>query len=475
MRRNKLAQVAPGLPSMENLGRAEELRTGLAPWVIQHHKAQRAGPHYDIRIGNPYGMLMSWASRYLPSPGEKRLAIQQPLHEGQYADFEGELTSRYGKGTVKKHDRGQVLITEVRPDLIKFVVAHKKQPEQYVLKKVGKMGSKAWLMINTTPSEVIENQKVHYRKVPAEDVEKLFSKDYLASEKIDGASALINLLGDEIQVLSYRTTKEGKPIHHTMRIAGGPIKAKVPKELKGKVLRGEIYGSRGGKAIPPQELGGILNSSLARALSTKGATGTDLKVALFDILGDEDRPYPERLEVLKKIVPNLPNDIFHLPEVAETPEQMQEMWNRIKSGQQPLTEEGMVFHNRKGGKPIKVKIRPERDVWVKQIVPGKDGAAAFEYSTSPGGPIVGRVGSGFGPTARREMLEDPESWVGRMARIQSQGQFPSGAHRSPAFIALHEDYPAVDDEDEDKKKTASAFISLGNLYSLHIAKGSNRL
>jgi hypothetical protein len=40
------------------------------------------------------------------------------------------------------------------------------------------------------------------------------------------------------------------------------------------------------------------------------------------------------------------------------------------------------------------------------------------------------------------MLTDPEGWVGRMARIRSMGQFPGGAHRAPAFLALHEDYPS---------------------------------
>jgi hypothetical protein len=39
------------------------------------------------------------------------------------------------------------------------------------------------------------------------------------------------------------------------------------------------------------------------------------------------------------------------------------------------------------------------------------------------------------------MWNDPEAFVGRVARIHSQEQFPSGAWRAPALIALHEDYP----------------------------------
>jgi len=41
------------------------------------------------------------------------------------------------------------------------------------------------------------------------------------------------------------------------------------------------------------------------------------------------------------------------------------------------------------------------------------------------------------------MLEAPNEYVGRVARIKSQEQFPSGAHRAPSFLSLHEDYPAA--------------------------------
>jgi hypothetical protein len=39
------------------------------------------------------------------------------------------------------------------------------------------------------------------------------------------------------------------------------------------------------------------------------------------------------------------------------------------------------------------------------------------------------------------MMEDPESWIGRMARVTAQDRFPGGALRAPSFMALHEDYP----------------------------------
>ncbi len=51
------------------------------------------------------------------------------------------------------------------------------------------------------------------------------------------------------------------------------------------------------------------------------------------------------------------------------------------------------------------------------------------------------MGSGFSDEVRREMLSNPDSWIGRMARVRAQEKFPSGALRAPSFLARHEDYP----------------------------------
>jgi len=59
----------------------------------------------------------------------------------------------------------------------------------------------------------------------------------------------------------------------------------------------------------------------------------------------------------------------------------------------------------------------------------------------PGGDPVGKVGTGFSSEVRKQMMESPDDFIGRVARIRAQEQFPSGAYRAPAFLALHEDYP----------------------------------
>lgn len=450
---------APGLPDPKIFGKLERLPTDeLLNYVIQEHRARRAGRHLDLRFGRMgrKGPLYSWAipSGVLPKPGEKRklLAVRQPLHRGQYASFEGEITEGYGAGTVKTQDRGSVIITKVQPDRINFVVAHRKFPERFTLAKMKGVGERNWLLINTTPTEIIPHKKVHYAKVEAGDVEKLFDPKYLISEKIDGAAALMKLFHDKIEILSYRPSVKGTPIVHTMRV-GGTTDIKIPKHLVGSILRGEIYGVRKGKTIPPQELGGILNASLAKSLEKQREGNIDLRVALFNILQRGREPvsmgveYPKRLEMLREVMQHLPGNKFHLPRMETEPEKQKKLWEDIVGGLNPRTREGIVAWPIAGGKPVKVKLMPEADVYVREIFPGEKGlegkaAGGFAYSISPTGPVVGRVGTGFDAATRVDMFQNPQDFIGRVARIRSQDQFESGAYRAPSFISLHEDYPA---------------------------------
>jgi len=485
------AEFAPGLPDPRRFGQPTQLPLNkILKYVVQSHKAQRAGQHYDIRFGPDQGhkpTLLSWATRKLPAePGEKRMVFQQPLHTGAYADFEGEIVSGYGKGTVKTHDKGAVMVTKVSPNKISFVVLHKKHPETFTLvRKSGrpitpKTAREArsqggtWLMINTTPKDVIKHNKVHYAKVPAADVAKLFDEEYLHGEKIDGAAALYRVLSDRIEVLSYRPTTAGRPIIHTYRV-GGTSGVNIPKHLVGSVLRGELYGVRKetGRAIPPQELGGILNASTLKSLQKQQEQGVELRSKLFNILQygqtpvSMEQPLAERMEKLKEITQYLPEPKFSLPEMAATPEEQKDLWERVSTGKHPLTSEGIVAWPKKGGKPTKVKLYDDHDVFVREIFPGAGklegvGAGGFEYSLEPEGDIVGKVGTGFSEATRKQMWETPEEFKGRVARIKAQGQFPSGAYRAPAFLSLHEDYPA-------KSASVQLETNMANTYPASLA------
>lgn len=438
---------APGLPSREDLGDPAELSPGtIVPWVVQEHDALRSGKHRDIRLGK--GKMMSWATRkQLPRPGEKVTVFQQPLHEESYKNFQGVIPLGYGAGIVRRSDLGEAVILEATPEKIKFAVGHKKKPQEFTLVRLSKGDGKkpAWFMFNTTPHEPVRHEKVHYSVVSADQIDRLFDPKYVMSEKIDGAASFLQLMKDKVNVLSYRTDTEGNPIVHTHRMGVAGKRFKIPRELQTKVLRGEIWGEREGRAIPAAELGGLLNASLVKSLREQQKRNVRLRMALFGVQ-DGNVPFEEKRKIIQEALKVLPAGVFHEPAYAYTPEEKRKMWEDIKAGRNPVTEEGVVGFPVVGGKPAKAKLYDERDVFIRDIFPGEGrligrAAGGLKYSLTPKGPVAGEVGTGFSEEERGRMWREPGEYIGRVARIRTQGQFPSGAYRAPAFLALHEDYP----------------------------------
>jgi len=444
------AQFALGINNPEDYGDVSELTPGeLVNWVVQEHKARRAGRHYDVRFGKD--KLFSFATKKeFPEPGKQIALYPQPLHEGSYAKFEGKIKSGYGAGEVKTRDKGEILVTKASPRRIQFVLAHKGEPEAFNLTKIDKGDDKPfWLMRNITPTEPVEYKKTHYKKIPAGKIDKLMDPDYVMSAKIDGAAGFARLMKDHVDVLSYRTASTGKPIVHTFRM-GLLDKLNIPKHLQGKVFRGEIYGVRGDteEAIPPQELGGLLNSSVSKSLRRQRDRNIKLRMALFGVVGDKSdfakQEYEKRREAIREALKYLPKQ-FTEPPYAVTKAEKRSLWNAIKNRTLPLTHEGVVGFPVSGGVPVKVKLLQEHDVYIRKMFEGTGkysgaGVGGFEYSLTPKGPIVGRVGTGFSDELRRDMYEESDKYIGRIAKVRAQGVFPSGALRTPALIAVHEDY-----------------------------------
>lgn len=452
----KYAQTAVGIPDRSVYGDLAKLSVGeQLNYVRQLHDAERAGRHEDLRFGNEPLGLYSWAvpKARMPGPGERLLALRQPQHTNNYAEFEGKIRSGYGKGLVKTVDKGSVEITKVSPKVVSFVVTHGKHPETYSLVNTG--GNK-WLIVNTTPqkSKALEShKKVKYTSVDPAKVKDFLNGDYAVSGKIDGASGLFELFKDRIEAVSYRTQAgtKGKPIIHTYRMGLGSTKP--PPESVGSVLKGEIYGERGGKAIPAQELGGLLNMSTAKSKAAQQERKVKLRAAIYDIASYRNAQpsahYGERLDLMRTLVPNIAPQTLEMAPTETEPSAATKLFERIQAGRHPLTAEGIVATPLVGGgAPTKLKFKEDADVYVKDIFPavtkgGKPRAGGFAYSLEPEGPAVGRVGTGFDHATLQDMLANPKDYIGRRARIEAQQKFPSGAYRAPSFTALHEDYPAI--------------------------------
>jgi len=491
-----MPQSAVGLPDPQNYGDLSKIAPGqLVDWVVQKHKAERAGTHFDVRFGTPDTGLYSWAVRKgLPQPGQKHLAVMQPIHSHDYKDFKGEISEGYGKGTVERHDLGQVLITKTTPDAIHFTTAHRRFPERYVLIKP-KTG-RNWLLLNATKTEPTPYEKVHYKLVPQEKAEQVLSNlqpGSSAQAKIDGAAALVQLYKDHFDVLSYRTQKHtGWPIVHTERVFGSRPQIDIPKQYQGQVLRGELYGiGPDGKPIPPHKLGGLLNASIAKSLSDQQANKAKLKVMLFDIMNKQTHkhqlevPYEQRMQQTRQVGSVLPKDTFHYPEEAKTPEEANSLFGRVSAGTEPLSVEGVVVHPPTGA-PQKIKLRDEHDVYVREFFPGMGkyqgtGIGGFRYSHEPEGQIVGEIGTGFSDEERQQMFKQPNDYIGRIARVSAQEKKPSGALFAPSYLSMHEDYPMkaaeVAIEDDDSVLASIEAQRVKNYYNLtsHIKEANTAL
>ena len=456
-------QLGMGIPNRDDYGNFDNLKPGgMYNYFIQRHLAKRAGPHYDVRFGNPETGLYSFATKKgPPAPGGHPIALfQQPVHAYSYGGFSGTLGSGYGTGTVNLVRQGKVLVTAIDKKAIHFATADGHDIKRFTLVRPKQAGDKRWLAIHDAPPESTGLTKKHYKLIAPEEADAILEhleSNAAVQPKVDGAMVYARLRKDRMDILSHRTSKRtGQPIVHTERFFGGKNpRFDFPKKYRGAVLLAEMHGFRNGHIMPAQELGGILNSGLDKSLDTQKARKIDLKGMLYGVgsMPGQDvknLTHAQQRSMLEEIQPYLPPGKFTLPEEAHGGAEAKELLRKIRSGEHHLTHEGVVIYpSEPGAIPMKVKPTTEHDVVIRDIFPGGGrlaghSAGGFHYSLSPGDQaIAGKVGTGFDDDTRRDMLRNPDQWIGRTAKIQAQEQFPSGAYRAPVFHSLHEDVSQV--------------------------------
>lgn len=434
-----MPEFAPGIEDRNVYGDLNTLPlSDVATMVRQKHLADRARLHEDLRIGTPSGMF-SWAvPKFLPTGDEKRLAIRQPLHSWSYNDFQGRLKHGYGKGTVSKMEQSPVVILKRSPSHVMFTRGDSKDAPIYNLVQTS---GKNWLLSIKKPDQPMEIRrytKEHFKSMPIEAVAQLVSRGASITPKIDGAGALAYLGPKGISVYSIRSDKNNLKPEYT-DIIGNLRGAPVPEDLQGTTLRGELYGLRGNNIIPPQELSGLLNSTLMNATNKRKAEGLQLMLAALAVHDKGVDQYDQQR--VNRIVERLNNPAI-LPMTAYRNKNALDLLHSIMERRNKLTTEGVVVHQ-PGQRPIKAKNVDDADVYVKDVfkadTKSDNRAGGFSYSLSPGGPAVGRVGTGFDYKTLRDMLRNPEAYIGRTARIKNRGQYNDGAYRAPSFIAMKED------------------------------------
>lgn len=448
-------EYAPGIPDKQNTAPPPEV---LLPetWQfgLQFHRADRAGPHFDLRLGDPAtGVAYSWAipKARMPQPGEKVLAVYQPRHTVSYMSFKGEIREGYGKGTVELKAHSKVEVLRASSERVRFNLYEGHDVFEYVLVRTL---DKQWLLMNVTPQRdpSLPSAKPPYKEMPPESIDPENDKQIL-QEKIDGAHVLFQVQpGKQVRVLSYRPTERlSGVIDHTWRIPW-MMGRYAPKDVKPSIVRGELYAvDKEGVAVPAHKLGGLLNANVWKSREMQQQNGWQLRLALFDpVMVDGRRvdalPYSKKLETLLAFTKQHPG--VTIPDTAVDAAGKRRILAGIREGKNKTTTEGFVIWHKDSAAPTKAKIRPDFDVHVRKVFPaysadGKelDRAGGFEYSWTPGGPIAGRVGTGFDHKALREMKEFPERFVGRVAKVRSQEILPSekNALRAPSFYMWHLD------------------------------------
>lgn len=442
---------APGLPSKSAKRPIPSVKEP-KDWEFseQIHDAQRAKRHSDLRLSDGR-TAFSWALRKgLPAkPGEKHLAIRQPDHSPSYITFSGTIKTKYGRGRVRLNRYGDVRILSSSKNKIRFATFDTQNPQEYTMIRTPKMGKDRWLVLKTTPTRKnrpdVPVTKERFREASLEDIGRFMTKKWLLASKIDGGGVTVNV-GKQTEVFSQNESKKNDELINYSHILdlGTP-----PKNLRGTQMRAEIFGKQGKKVIPLRQLAGLMNSSPTKARREMKSKGIKLMLAPWKMLkyrgvDVEDIPYDDQIDLMRSVSRDLPGK-FVLPSIAKTPAAKAKLIQKIRSGEHPLTSEGMVAWPTKaiGARPTKVPFKKHTQVYIREVykmkVMGKevDLAGGFSYSLTPRGHIVGNVGTGFTAKQRKEYWEDRKILVGKKALIHSKGQFPSGAYRAPAFISLH--------------------------------------
>ena len=432
--------AALGIPDREDQGDLAGLpEDTVATLVRQKHNADRARLHEDLRLGTPAG-LYSWAvPKFLPdNDADKRLAIRQPLHAWSYKDFEGRLGHGYGKGTVEKMEESPIVVLKNTGDHIMFTRGDRRDAPIYNLRRTK---NDSWLLFirrKDQPPEIRAYPKEHFKSVPMDKVPELIANGAVVTKKIDGAGTLLYLGPHGVEAYGIRTGAKGEKPEYT-DIIGRLRSIRVPKDLQGTVIRGEVFGERAGHSIGANELSGLLNANLLNAVNKRTADGIKLLVAGLAVHNNGIDTYDQKH--VNSILQRLGSDRLVGMRTYAGKDALKAIED-MRNGADRLTHEGVVLHQ-DGKRPLKAKFKDDADVIIRNIfradTDSDDRAGGFEYSLPDSEEIIGRVGTGFDHSMLRDMLAHPERYIGRTARIQSQEQYPSGAYRAPSFIAMKED------------------------------------
>ena len=262
--------------------------------------------------------------------------------------------------------------------------------------------------------------------------------------KIDGAHSLVDFKKGKLpDIYSHRISKRtGGKIDYTGKLPHINKKSK----FDGK-FTAETFATQDGKAVAPEMVTSFLNRNKDNSLAFQKAFNLKTQTALINVekyQGKDvsDAPFSEKRSILEEVVKKHPE--FTLPAIARTPAQKMKLHQRVRQGKHPQTKEGLIVHplHEEGAPFAKAKIFKEHDVYVRGIYQEESEkrtpmAGGIEYSWAPTGEVKGRVGTGFDHAEKKDMLDNPEAYIGRVARVRALGMSKSRILLKPSFTHWH--------------------------------------
>jgi hypothetical protein len=428
----------------------------------------------------------------MPEPGKSTYAAQQPTHSGKYALRTEPFEIPPGYGGTRPGAKVEpvyiqpIEVVEANDKKVRFLRHKGQETEEMVLRNIGTEGrTPLWTIHNVTKNRTIgEGQNIpdykpKYNEISPNEVD-VHNSDQILTAKIDGAHTITTFSGPDRfnRVFSYRPTqRQIGLIEHTFKFPEFQ-KMRSGEDIKGTMIRTEAWASKDGKAIPVQQLGGILNSSVPKARRKMDEEGIKLHLTGIDVIkykgkDFENKSFAEKLDVLKKVHESTGGKIG-LPPIAITPDDKKKLMEDIKSGKLSETKEGVVIQSlSEAKKPIKAVFKPTQDVYVRDVFTKEKGlarghAGGFKYSYTPDGKVIGNVGTGFDFKTKKDMLENPEKYIGRVARVESKESYQNridptqaGVLRAPSFKGWH-----IDKTDPELMKEAfeSVYDEISNQF-----------
>jgi len=406
--------------------------------IIQKHRASHL--HYDVSIFDGSQKVdtirlsvskADWNSLFPKHSGKPTSFIRQPNHLLEYCEQkhhnipEGE----YGAGTVDKVFDSPILIHKTDANKISFSLYDKEISGRFALLNIGK----AWMLVRKKDLSLPNLDRHSYRSIKAP------VRNTIAEEKVDGNNEVIII--DEDGYIHIKGTRPGvdgrMPIHtaHASHITSAPR-----PEFKDTILHGELFHKKG-----VNFLSGLLNSKPPKAWLTQKMHGR-VTLHVFDITRYKGKdvthlPYSERRAIYLGLCKEL-HDLSIRP---------------VKSYSNPIAgfaveKEGLVFKDPnsayKAETWLKWKHHDDEDLKIVDIVPVKDvveGSKWFKdgLPVGTGAFIVERngvhikVGSGIPDWMRKDSFDNPQKYIGAVAKIEFMEATDKGSLRAPRFVDLH--------------------------------------